>query len=99
MKEVQKNWYEKNLPLGRSLGYPECCIKEFGMQPPALMRKRSPTRQDKRRYNAACIDGAFTGFIPCDKHARQIIAGEIAINDLISNRDNQWGKFPNENRR
>lgn len=80
-----ENWTNENAPLGRDLGYPECCIKEFCEQPPQLM-KGKPTKDDRRRYKAAHIDGHFTGFIPCRKHAKEITMRRIKLSDLITNR-------------
>jgi len=38
LKTLRENWYTENAPLGRKLGYPYCCIKEFCDQPPALLQ-------------------------------------------------------------
>ncbi len=80
-----KNWTEENEPIGKMLGYPDCCIKEFCQQPPQLM-KGKPTKDDKRRYKAAHLEGEFTGFIPCKKHAKQIVMQKIKLEDLIKSR-------------
>lgn len=94
LKEQQKAWHEENAPFGRALGYPECCIKEFCDQPPALLKKSKPTKDDIRRYKAGCLDGQFTGFIPCAFHAREITMGKITLESLISNRSNEFPPFP-----
>lgn len=97
LKERQEEWYQENLPSGRAFGYPECCIREFGNQPPELLRNKKPTKDDKRRYKAGCINGKFTGFIPCSEHAKQIVQGKIKLEDLIDygKRDLFLPKFPN----
>lgn len=78
-----KDWTEENTPIGKNLGYPECCIKEFCQQPPVYIRYHKPTKDDARRYKAGCINGKFTGFIPCKEHAKQITMGKIKLEDLI----------------
>ena len=95
-KERLEKWYRENLPSGRALGYPECCIRAFGNQPPESM-KGKPTKDDKRRYKAGCINGVFTGFIPCSEHAKQIVQGKITLQSLIDygKRDLFIPKFPN----
>lgn len=91
-----KEWTDKNAPIGRDLGYPECCIKEFCEQPPVLLRHSKPTKEDQRRYNAGCVNGKFTGFIPCKEHAKQIVMGKIKLEDLIDvvKRDAFFPDFP-----
>lgn len=90
-----KEWTEENTPLGKELGYPDCCIKEFCNQPPVLLRNSKPTKDDQRRYKAGCINGVFTGFIPCKMHAREIVMGKIKLENLINNRSNDFPNFPN----
>lgn len=88
-------WTEENKPLGQECGYPDCCIQEFCNQPPVLMKYSKPSKDDKRRYKAGCINGKFTGFIPCIEHANQIFAGKITLADLITNRSDSLVDFPN----
>jgi hypothetical protein len=94
LKELQRKWYEENAPLGNSLGYPECCVKEFCSQPPELLKRIKPSKDDMRRYKAGCIDGKFTGFIPCAFHAREIVMGKITLASLIKNRSSNYPLFP-----
>lgn len=95
LKQQQDEWYEINAPFGRDLGYPECCIKEFCAQPPALLKKmKSPTKIDVRRYKAGCINGKFTGFVPCAFHAKQITEEKITLESLIKNRNVDFPRFP-----
>ena len=47
------------------------------------------------KYDAACIDGKYTGFIPCSKCAEKIMKGEIKVQDLIKNRWFLFEPFPN----
>ena len=42
-----KEWTEENTPLGKELGYPDCCIKEFCNQPPVLLRNSKPKKDSK----------------------------------------------------
>ncbi|MDD3686863.1 MAG: hypothetical protein PHE56_08870 [Bacteroidales bacterium] len=90
----RKNWHIINDPIGKTLGYPDCCIKEFGDDAPELMLNSEPTEEHKLRYEAGCIDGVFTGFIPCVFHAKQILAGEITLASLIKDRNEFVPPFP-----
>ena len=94
LKEEQEEWFEINAPLGRELGYPECCIREFCDQPPALLKNREATNDDMMRYMAGCIRGKFTGFAPCLFHAKEILAFKIRIEWLIKNRSSKFPPFP-----
>jgi hypothetical protein len=94
LKQLQDEWYQQNAPLGKMLGYPECCIREFCAQPPQLLRRSKPTEDDKLRYKAGCVNGEFTGFIPCINHARQILNREITLESLIKNRYPKFLPFP-----
>lgn len=91
-QELKEAWYQENLPTGQALGYPECCIRAFGDNPPQLMRGK-PTKDEKRRYKAGCINGVFTGFIPCAEHAKKIIQKEITLESLID-KDKRLSTFP-----
>ena len=95
LKEQQDEWFNINAPFGKDLGYPDCCIKEFCDQPPEWLKKqKSPSKIDLRRYKAGCINGQFTGFIPCAFHAKEITMGRITLNSLINNRDKEFPPFP-----
>lgn len=80
-----QDWTDRNKPIGEEFGYPECCIHAFCQQPPQLMQGQ-PSQQDIMRYKAGCINGKFTGFIPCEAHARQILSGKVMLESLIRNR-------------
>lgn len=96
IKEHKDDWFEINAPLGKELGYPDCCIKEFCNQPPALLKLiKEPSKDDIQRYEAGCINGEFTGFIPCAFHAKEIIKGKITLQSLIKNRNKKFKAFPN----
>lgn len=63
---------------GMYFGYPQCCIDAFasavhsgGMLPSYRTRSKEQ------------IDAAQHGFIPCLQHARQILAKEITLAELI----------------
>lgn len=94
LKQLQEEWFEENAPYGKELGYPDCCIKEFCDQPPELLKKIHPSKNDVLRYKAGCINGKFTGFIPCVRHAKEIIAGKIILASLITNRNQIFPPFP-----
>ena len=93
-----KAWKKINEPYGIELGYPKCCIKEFCDYPPVWIRflrmKNIPIPNGRLKYDAGCIDGKYTGFIPCKKHAEQIINGNIKLEDLIKNRFPLFQPFP-----
>ena len=91
LKEI---WYEENEPLGRTLGYPDCCIDEFCDQPPELLKKYGTDKNDTLRYDAGCINGKFTGFIPCINHAQQIMDAKIILTSLIKDRLLTYPEFP-----
>lgn len=93
LNEERRNWREENEPYGLSLGYPKCCVDEFCDLPPYLMQRRNVTDEDKLKYAMAHVDGNYTGFIPCIKHAKQIQKGEIKLSDLIQNRDAKHPPF------
>lgn len=94
IKKLQQDWYNENAPLGRELGYPECCIKAFCDQPPEVLNQCKLTDYDRRRYKAGCINGVFTGFIPCTHHANEILSGRITVYSLIKNRNPKFLPFP-----
>jgi hypothetical protein len=56
---------------GDYYGYPRCCTKEF-ME---TFYKQKTIEQQKA--------GNGTGFLPCVKHAEEILAGKIKLTDLI----------------
>ena len=48
-----------------------------------------------RRYKAGCINGDFTGFVPCKEHAKQIVMGKITLESLIQNRNKDFKPWHN----
>ena len=93
IERIKREWKETNAPLGRELGYPECCIGEFCDLPPELMLG-TPNEEMKIKLEASFINGKYSGFIPCLKHAKMILAGEITLSDLIQNRNPAFPPFP-----
>lgn len=87
-------WKAENEPVGKALGYPQCCIDEFCQLTPAMMRTQSPTEKDQIRMEASHVNGFYTGFIPCYEHARQIMYGKIKLEELIDNRSLSLPPFP-----
>lgn len=60
---------------GRFFGYPECCTEEF------LKNATTMTRTTGIRAEAA-----REGFVPCEKHSRELLDGTVKYEDLILNR-------------
>jgi hypothetical protein len=89
-----KEWTRINAPLGIELGYPLCCVNEFCQQPPFVLNNQKPSKTDQKRYKAACINGQYSGFIPCAFHASQINAGKMNLSDLVKNRSDEFPEFP-----
>jgi len=69
-RKIQERWFRLNEPTGIALGYPDCCIRAFGDNAPELMENTEPTKDDRQRFRAGCINNEFTGFIPCHNHAK-----------------------------
>ena len=66
---------------GRHFGYPTCCIKQFC---------ESNGIDKQMRFKAS----KQTGFVPCSKHAKEILEGKITLESLIKNRKEER-PFPN----
>jgi len=81
-----KEYCSNKRKLGEYYGYPKCCIDSFmeRNQDKRKVREASKGREVSRR----------TGFIPCDKHAEEILRGSICIEDLIIDRKCE-ARFPN----
>jgi hypothetical protein len=88
-----ENWWAQNYQLGKELGYPDCCIAAFCNQPPVLLNGKA-TDNDITRYKAALINGVYSGFIPCIRHAGMVLRGQISLADLIQNRNPHFAPFP-----
>lgn len=58
---------------GNYFGYPECCVKSF-------------IEKEKKSKSQLIIKKMGTGFVPCNKHAIDIINKKIKISELICNR-------------
>ena len=71
--------------LGKRLGYPECCIKEFVARCNSFKftTKRIPYRVSKN-----------TGFVPCSYCSWKILTKQCTLEDLIQNRKVKT-PFPN----
>lgn len=95
-----KAWSKINYDYGIELGYPKCCVREFCQYPPVFVRwhgiKGIPILHGKLKFDAGCVDGKYTGFIPCTKHAHQVRDGKIKLESLISNRWFLFQPFPYE---
>jgi hypothetical protein len=64
--------------VGTYYGYPECCI-EFFIQNMFYVEKRNKAQKNIKASGE-------TGFIPCTKHAKQILNKSITIQDILQNR-------------
>lgn len=96
MSEEQLNieWRQENEPIGKELGYPQCCIDAFCNQPPHVMRNTLPSEDDHIRMRAAYINDFYTGFIPCIEHAKEVLWGKKTLPELIQNRSLRYPEFP-----
>jgi len=93
IQQLKAKWRKENYSVGKYFGYPECCINEFCELIPELMAESLPDENDTMKLEAGHIDGNFTGFIPCLKHAEQIMKGEVVLKDLIQDRKEVF-EFP-----
>lgn len=91
---TKNEWYAINAPIGKRLGYPQCCIDAFCNQPPGSFAGKTPSIADKERVRASYVGKYYTGFIPCHEHAIQVLSGKIALFQLIKNRDTSLPPFP-----
>ena len=78
--------YNDKRKLGVYFGYPECCI-DFFMNKSTQLRKQET-------INGKASNGS--GFIPCTKHAQQILNKEIRLVDILHNRECE-AIFPKDN--
>jgi len=84
-EQTLEQWTEENEPIGKLLGYPDCCIKEFCNMPPKSM-KGVPSEDMVLKLEAGYMNHQFTGFIPCLEHARKIKSGQITLESLIDHK-------------
>lgn len=89
-------WFDENLDLGTELGYPDCCVYQFILDAPEIIKHRKVTDDDIARLEASKINGELSGFIPCADHAHQILKGERTIESLIENRNPVFLPFPEQ---
>jgi len=68
LSDTQLNIIKKQ---GEFFGYPKCCVRAF------VCRVSGKKTQDKQ------LKAAHAGFIPCPKHADNILKKEVDIGDLI----------------
>lgn len=78
--------YANKRDVGKYYGYPECCIEFF-------MTKNIYNKEFTQINRKASND---TGFIPCTKHATQILEKKNTLEDILHNRQCET-KFPNDN--
>ena len=77
---------------GEIFGYPSCCINEF-INDKVYYDKFG---EDCRSHAQIVIAQEVGGFVPCKKHAEEIISGEISLSDIIINRDYVQARELNE---
>lgn len=98
VRHWKKQWHKTNAPLGKELGYPDCCVKAFSNDTPHLLKIKGVLQgvstADRMRYEASLLNGKYTGFIPCAAHAKKILNGEIELKSLITNRNPDFPPFP-----
>mgnify|MGYP000982494659 CR=1 FL=1 len=68
---------------GLNYGYPQCCIDEFVKYPPSKLKHFKPSNSDRLRVKMSHVNGTYTGFIPCHKHALMIKSGEVTLEGLV----------------
>lgn len=83
MTKEDQEYIETSIDSGNKYGYPKCCIDAFVAKTPSQMKASGATQSDRMRYEAAHINGEYTGFIPCTMHAIEIKKGKITLLDLI----------------
>ena len=64
---------EQYLKTGLFYGYPTCCIDDFINR---TLAKEPPFVEQERA-------GAYSGFLPCPTHAKQVLEKKVALKDLI----------------
>lgn len=72
--------YDRMIALGWWFGYPDCCTQDF------IYNRANKT-------NNQIIAGRHTGFIPCKKHADDILNKTCTLESLIANRYHNY-QFP-----
>ncbi len=77
-------WYMYK--TGDYYGYPRCCQKEF-YETFYNLGKRT---EDQRKA------GNGSGFVPCVKHAEEILTGKIKLEDVILPTRKHPKAFPNK---
>lgn len=87
------DFIRSSINSGNYYGYPECCIKEFVKYPPSKMKFLNK-KESEIRYRAGHLHGNFTGFIPCLKHAKEILSGNITLVSLIKTTRETPIQFP-----
>ena len=75
LDEDRKAAIQKN---GEYFGYPQCCIDAYASAVHSGGHLPSYTSRPKEQ-----IDASEHGFIPCLTHAKQILANEITLAELI----------------
>lgn len=95
MKDKGTSSSYDNRILGNYYGYPSCCTDQFcteGIMHPLTFRLLD---RDNRTEASKGL-----GFMPCDKHAKQILDGKITLESLIDNKKRKCpSPFPTLNSR
>jgi len=83
MKEQDEIFIASSLESGNKYGYPKCCIDEFVAITPSMMQKMKPTKTHLLRVEMSMVNGKYSGFFPCENHAKMIKEKKITLGDLI----------------
>jgi hypothetical protein len=76
------DWF---VQCGKKLGYPHCCVANFVQR--VFVKNQLTVYQDM-------IFHLNEGFVPCPKHAKQLLEGVITYDKLLKRRIVKT-KFPN----
>ena len=74
------------IDMGLHYGYPTCCIEDFMVNAMVVQFSSGARTTHTEEQNKVSKDTGYTGFVPCQKHAKEILRGEIKLEDLIVNR-------------
>jgi hypothetical protein len=85
LPEVMAELDDLSGSYGKYYGYPDCCIREFHTVLRAGCKEKRRKLKQKKEINYLVSNGS--GFIPCDMHAMKIYKKEIALSELIKDRE------------
>lgn len=71
--------------IGEFFGYHECCVNSF-VNHAAKFKPGNISNLSKYQKLYYKLTEGQTAFMPCPKHAKQIVKGKIKPSELVSNR-------------